>query len=336
MTWPVEHGGGGRPPIDRLIVGEELIAAGAPIAAMWFADRQMGPTLIAYGTARPAGRRSCPGSCRARPRGASACPSPTPAPTWPRCKTRARPRRRRVRDQRAEDLDQLRRGRRLLLPDLPHVHRRPAARRASARSSCRWTRPGIEVRPITDMTTNRHFCEVFYTDVRVPVDNLVGVEGGGVQADDAPARARARRHRPAGVEPRAVQDGRRAAPTRPTRSSARRSPRSRSATASAGSWSIREVLGQAPQGFLGGHEVLLHRARVARRRVRRVACSAPRRRCGATSRTGCCYAPGLHDHGRHVEHHAQHPRRARPRPAPRTALNARRGRFGHARPTATR
>ena len=38
--------------------------------------------------------------------------------------------------------------------------------------------PGIEVRPITDMTTNRHFCEVFFTDVRVPRDNLVGVEGG--------------------------------------------------------------------------------------------------------------------------------------------------------------
>ena len=37
--------------------------------------------------------------------------------------------------------------------------------------------PGIEVRPITDMTTNRHFCEVFFTDVRVPVANLVGVEG---------------------------------------------------------------------------------------------------------------------------------------------------------------
>ena len=50
MTWPVEHGGGGRPLIDRLIVGEELIAAGAPIAAMWFADRQMGPSLIAHGT----------------------------------------------------------------------------------------------------------------------------------------------------------------------------------------------------------------------------------------------------------------------------------------------
>ena len=49
LTWPTEHGGGGRPAIDRLIIGEELIAAGAPIAAMWFADRQMGPTLIAFG-----------------------------------------------------------------------------------------------------------------------------------------------------------------------------------------------------------------------------------------------------------------------------------------------
>ena len=50
MTWPREHGGGGRPPIERLIVGEELIAAGAPLAGMWFADRQMGPALIGYGS----------------------------------------------------------------------------------------------------------------------------------------------------------------------------------------------------------------------------------------------------------------------------------------------
>ena len=56
MTWPTEFGGGGRPAIDRLIVAEEMISAGAPIAAMWFADRQMGPTLIAHGTPRAAGR----------------------------------------------------------------------------------------------------------------------------------------------------------------------------------------------------------------------------------------------------------------------------------------
>ena len=34
LTWPKEFGGGGRPAVDRLIIGEELIAAGAPIAAI--------------------------------------------------------------------------------------------------------------------------------------------------------------------------------------------------------------------------------------------------------------------------------------------------------------
>jgi alkylation response protein AidB-like acyl-CoA dehydrogenase len=39
MGWPKEHGGQERPPIERVIVAEEMIAAGAPIAAMWFADK---------------------------------------------------------------------------------------------------------------------------------------------------------------------------------------------------------------------------------------------------------------------------------------------------------
>ena len=50
MTWPTEFGGGGRPNIERIIMGEEMIKVGAPIAASWFADRQMGPGLISYGT----------------------------------------------------------------------------------------------------------------------------------------------------------------------------------------------------------------------------------------------------------------------------------------------
>ena len=38
--------------------------------------------------------------------------------------------------------------------------------------------PGITINPIKDMTTNRHFCEVFYENVRVPAANIVGEEGG--------------------------------------------------------------------------------------------------------------------------------------------------------------
>ena len=39
--------------------------------------------------------------------------------------------------------------------------------------------PGVEVRPIRQMTGEDEFNEVFFTDVRVPADHLVGAEGDG-------------------------------------------------------------------------------------------------------------------------------------------------------------
>ena len=39
--------------------------------------------------------------------------------------------------------------------------------------------PGIEVRPLIDMTMRRNFNEVFFTDVRVPKDQIVGKRGEG-------------------------------------------------------------------------------------------------------------------------------------------------------------
>jgi alkylation response protein AidB-like acyl-CoA dehydrogenase len=50
MAIPPEYGGGGRSPVDRFIVAEELLAAGAPVAAHWTADRQTAPTILAFGT----------------------------------------------------------------------------------------------------------------------------------------------------------------------------------------------------------------------------------------------------------------------------------------------
>ncbi len=39
--------------------------------------------------------------------------------------------------------------------------------------------PGIEVRPITQITGIKHFNETFLTDVRIPVENIVGEVNGG-------------------------------------------------------------------------------------------------------------------------------------------------------------
>jgi alkylation response protein AidB-like acyl-CoA dehydrogenase len=39
--------------------------------------------------------------------------------------------------------------------------------------------PGIEVRPLVDMTLNANFNEVFFTDVRVPKEQIVGKRGQG-------------------------------------------------------------------------------------------------------------------------------------------------------------
>ena len=50
MTVPVEYGGHGRSFLERFVVTEELLAAGAPVAAHWIADRQIVPSLLKYGT----------------------------------------------------------------------------------------------------------------------------------------------------------------------------------------------------------------------------------------------------------------------------------------------
>jgi len=50
LTWPKEYGGGGRSNIERLILTEEMLRCGAPAACHWFADRQIGRAIVAYGT----------------------------------------------------------------------------------------------------------------------------------------------------------------------------------------------------------------------------------------------------------------------------------------------
>ncbi|MBT3427555.1 MAG: acyl-CoA dehydrogenase [Gammaproteobacteria bacterium] len=50
MTWPTHYGGGGKSFLERYVVTEELLAAGAPVGCHWIADRQSGPLLLKFGT----------------------------------------------------------------------------------------------------------------------------------------------------------------------------------------------------------------------------------------------------------------------------------------------
>lgn len=49
MTWPEPYGAG-RSALERYVVIEELLAAGAPVAAHWIGERQSGPLILRFGT----------------------------------------------------------------------------------------------------------------------------------------------------------------------------------------------------------------------------------------------------------------------------------------------
>jgi alkylation response protein AidB-like acyl-CoA dehydrogenase len=50
MTWPKQYGGRERSSLERYVVMEEMLAAGAPVALHWIADRQSGPLILRVGT----------------------------------------------------------------------------------------------------------------------------------------------------------------------------------------------------------------------------------------------------------------------------------------------
>ena len=50
LTFPTEYGGHGRTALERYVLVEECVAAGAPVVGHWIADRQSGPSILRFGT----------------------------------------------------------------------------------------------------------------------------------------------------------------------------------------------------------------------------------------------------------------------------------------------
>ncbi|MGI9608564.1 MAG: acyl-CoA dehydrogenase family protein [Acidimicrobiales bacterium] len=175
MTWPTEFGGGGRPNIERIIMAEEMIAAGAPIAASWFADRQFGPSLYTYGTPDQQAEY-LPDMLSGRTTWCIGMSEPEAGSDLASLRTTA------VREGDVFVVN----GQKIwtsggALADFCYLICRTDTSGPPHKGVSELIVPmnlrGIEVRTIRDMVDNTHFCEIFFTDVRVPVENLVGLEG---------------------------------------------------------------------------------------------------------------------------------------------------------------
>jgi alkylation response protein AidB-like acyl-CoA dehydrogenase len=176
MTWPVEVGGGGRSPLERFIVYEALLSTGAPMATSWFADRQMGPTLLQFGSDEQKARY-LPEILDGTSAWSIGMSEPDAGSDVSSIRTRA------VRDgddfvvngQKIWNSGAATADRIYLIcrtdPDAP-PHKGLSELIVDMHS------PGITITPIEDMTGSKHFCEVFFEDVRVPAENLVGELNG--------------------------------------------------------------------------------------------------------------------------------------------------------------
>ncbi len=174
MTWPEEHGGGGRPGIERMIVAEEMIRAGAPIAASWVADRQMGPSICKYGSLEQQ-ERFLPGMLSGEATWCIGMSEPNSGSDLASLTTSA------VRD----GSDYILNGQKTwtslaAISDFCYLIVRTAnegpPHKGLSELVVPMGQPGIEIRTIVDSVGNSHFCEVFFTDVRVPTENLIGDE----------------------------------------------------------------------------------------------------------------------------------------------------------------
>lgn len=175
MTLPIEVGGHGRTPLERFVVTEALIATGAPIAASYFADRQMGPTLAQYGTLEQQAV-FLPGIIAGETTWCIGMSEPDSGSDLASLRARAERRGdvyvvngQKIWTSFGEVADYCYLICRTSEEGPPHT--------GISELIVPLDLPGITIRPIEDMTGNRHFCEVWYEDVEVPAANLVGEEG---------------------------------------------------------------------------------------------------------------------------------------------------------------
>ena len=178
MTWPKRYGGAERDAFERYVVLEELLVAGAPVSSHWIADRQSGPLLLRFGNERQR-QTILPRIARGELCFCIGLSEPDAGSDVASIRCRAR----------KVDGGWRVTGTKLWTTNAHRAHFMIALLRTSGEPTDRqkglsqflieMASPGINVRPLPDLTGGEHFNEVVFDDIFLSEDALIGQENNG-------------------------------------------------------------------------------------------------------------------------------------------------------------
>ncbi len=178
MTWPKAYGGHERTSLERYVVLEELLAAGAPVSAHWIADRQSGPLLMRFSPDVLA-PRVVPQIARGEAFFCIGMSEPDSGSDLASIRSKAT----------LTSKGWLINGRKVWTSGAHIAHYMIALLRTGEKSENRhggmsqflidMKTPGITIRPIINQIGEHDFNEITLDDVLVPHENLIGNEGDG-------------------------------------------------------------------------------------------------------------------------------------------------------------
>jgi len=180
MTWPKRYGGHERSMLERYVVLEEMLAAGAPVGAHWVADRQSGPLLMRY-SPEVLAPRIVPLIARGEAFFCIGMSEPDSGSDLASIRSKA--------ERRGEGW--VINGRKVWTSGAHRTHFMIVLVRTGDKGTNRheglsqflvdMKTPGLSIRPIINQLGEHDFNEVTFDDVVVPADCLIGAEGQGWQ-----------------------------------------------------------------------------------------------------------------------------------------------------------
>ncbi|MEO6623722.1 MAG: acyl-CoA dehydrogenase family protein [Burkholderiaceae bacterium] len=178
LTLPARWGGANLDAFARYVLVEELLVAGAPVSAHWIADRQSGPLILKFGSATQQAFY-LPRICRAEIFFCIGMSEPNSGSDLASVSTRAE----------STATGWRLNGQKIWTTNAHHCQYMIALVRSSdgkgdgktglSQFIVDLSLPGVTVRPIRDLAGDAHFAEVFFDNVALGPDALVGTQGGG-------------------------------------------------------------------------------------------------------------------------------------------------------------